>query len=457
MPTKVKLYVWTIVAAGAAVALAAGRAWSSRNPSALLLFLALALLASFVKLRLPGMPGTYSMNFLFILAGVCVLSLPETILIGVTGAVAQSLWHARKRPTFLQIAFNMANLALTTAACYSLAHTVLAQGFELYRPAVLAFIAAVYFVVNTILVSGVLYLLEGKPLAEVCGQWYLWSFPYYLIGAALVGVLPLGGHVAPIGSWMVLLPLGYLLHFFYGLPGSRKQDSDSAQPERRRTMVGTNLYIAVVIGAGIALLASAVAGWRPQQMDRFAGYLIVAIFASGCKISLPGMTGTMSLGFVTVLVNIVELPFGEAIVISAVVSAIQCLWNPKHRPRLLQTAFSVSALVVSTGFASYLVRLLHGAGSDTGLPLTVAIATAALYGCNTALISSAIGLTERRPLSALWQRCYFYSFPYYLVGAAAASLMILTARQGGWATSMLVLPVMGLVYVSYRMHLTRVH
>src|SRR5205814_7919826 len=57
-------------------------------------------------------------------------------------AVAQSLWHAQKRPTVVQIAFNMANLTLTIGACHLVVEGLFAAGFETYRPAVMVTVAA---------------------------------------------------------------------------------------------------------------------------------------------------------------------------------------------------------------------------------------------------------------------------------------------------------------------------
>jgi len=48
-----------------------------------------------------------------------------------------------------------------------------------------------YFTSNTPLVSGVLALVETKPLLSVWKQCYLWSFPYYLIGASIAGLVVL--------------------------------------------------------------------------------------------------------------------------------------------------------------------------------------------------------------------------------------------------------------------------
>ena len=55
----------------------------------------------------------------------------------------------------------------------------------------------------------------------------------------------------------------------------------------------------------------------------------------------------------------------------------------------------------------------------------------------------------------MWSECYFWSFPYYLVGAAAVGLVGIVNRQAGWQTSLLVLPLIYWVYRSYRLYLGR--
>jgi diguanylate cyclase (GGDEF)-like protein/putative nucleotidyltransferase with HDIG domain len=55
----------------------------------------------------------------------------------------------------------------------------------------------------------------------------------------------------------------------------------------------------------------------------------------------------------------------------------------------------------------------------------------------------------------VWSECYFWSFPYYLVGAAAVGLVGIVNRTAGWETSLLVLPLIYWVYRSYRLYLGR--
>jgi len=74
---------------------------------------------------------------------------------------------------------------------------------------------------------------------------------------------------------------------------------------------------------------------------------------------------------------------------------------------------------------------------------------------NTVPVACAISLTEYKPVRKIWSECYFWSFPYYLVGAAIAGLVSFVSRSAGWLASLFVLPVIYLIHRSYRLYLAR--
>jgi hypothetical protein len=74
--------------------------------------------------------------------------------------------------------------------------------------------ATSYFIVNTVLVSIVLAVVDSKPLTEVLGIWLSWALPYYVIGTILAS------QTAPPMSrpwWGALLSLSgmFLLYLWY--------------------------------------------------------------------------------------------------------------------------------------------------------------------------------------------------------------------------------------------------
>src|SRR5208337_893852 len=79
--------------------------WSSHEPLKFICYLLVALLASRLKVKLPGITGTMSVNFLFILLGLRELSLAETLALGCCAILMQCV-H-RDRPRVVQVAFNL--------------------------------------------------------------------------------------------------------------------------------------------------------------------------------------------------------------------------------------------------------------------------------------------------------------------------------------------------------------
>jgi hypothetical protein len=369
------------------------------------------------------------------------------------GAVATCLVNTRKRPSLVQVLFNIGNVAISVSSCFMLSRVWLAPRIAQYLPAVLAVAACTYFVVNTVLVSGVLSLLRGKRLAGVCSEWYVWSFPYYLIGVALVGLLPSEGRPVPGEAWLILLPLVYLVHFFLGLlhwhgaPAAIGGQSNGVLPP------AAGRFVAVVVAAGLLLLAVAAMNWQSRSPARFVTYLALAMCACALKIRLPRMRGTLTPAFVLLLASIVDLSLEETVLMATALGLVQAVWRCKQRPTLAQVLFNPACLALSGACAYVLSRAVLAPWLGNSVVGVLVIGTIVLNGCNTLLVGAVLELIEGRPLGSAWQFCHYWSLPYYLVGAAVAGIMVATSRTASWPASLLVLPLMGLVYVSYRVHL----
>lgn len=456
MPTRVKLYIYGVVAAGAAILASSLMTWSSPRTSVLVVFTVLVMLASAIKLRLPALQGTYSLSFPLLLFGIIHFSLPETLIAGCAGVVVQSLCNTKKRSSLIQVLFNTANLILSVGACFLVARGAVFPGLVWYRPAGMALVVGVFFVFNTVLVSGVLALLHGKPLVEVCREWYFWSFPYYLIGAAIVALLPAPGDSLRGEAWLILLPLLYLIHFFLGLMEFGSAGTAPAQKITNDPLPrGARYYLSGVLAAALILLIWGTLNWQVRDPLRFGAYLALVAIASTLKVRLPRMRGTISLNFVLLLVGIGDLSLTEVVFMSALAGAIQCLWKPKRPATAAMALFNAACLSLSAAVAWFLCRWALEPWLSQSLVTVIIVGTLFLYACNTLIVSTMVCLVNRKPLHSVWRNCHFWSFPYYLVGAAAAGLMIATGRVGGWEVSLLVLPLMALVYISYRLHMAK--
>src|SRR5207302_2813244 len=214
MTTKAKLDVAIMTAlAGAILAIAASR-WDPENLGHVVLFFALAMVGSAMKIRLPGFKTTISINFVFILIGLAWFSFGETVLIGLGGALVQSLWKVQTRPKPVQVLFNAACLTVCTAAAFWAAHGALAMLALNSLAAMMVVGGCVYVVLNTGLVSLIIASAEGRPLRELWSNCYEWTFPYFLVGAAVAGLASAASHGTGPGVTLLVVPVMYFLHVY---------------------------------------------------------------------------------------------------------------------------------------------------------------------------------------------------------------------------------------------------
>jgi len=204
---------------------------------------------------------------------------------------------------------------------------------------------------------------------------------------------------------------------------------------------------------GFTLLAGCLLFAREfPDLPRYLTYLLLACAASTLKIKLPKIRGTMSINFVFILMGVAELTAVETITLGCVAALTQSFWKPRKRPTLVQALFNIATLVVSIA-GSFGVAHALDQGRNVPVELTVAVCT--FFVLNTGMVSLVLSLVEAQPLRKIWRQCYLWSFPYYLVGAAIASAITISGRSVGWKSSLLILPVMYLIYSYYRLYLVQ--
>jgi hypothetical protein len=211
MNRQAKLFISAVVLSGLVVLGISLRQWHSDDPLRFVTLLALAVFSSSFKLRIPGIEGTYSANFVFILIGICSLGLAETMVIACIGGIVQTVWKAKCPPAVIQMAFNTAALAISTLIAYAIPHLAFGQSGMLILP---AFAATLYFIVNTVLVSGVVCRLSNQSFKDTWKAWHLWSFPYYFGGAVVAGIVIFSEQKLEWPIPWVMLPLIYLVYAY---------------------------------------------------------------------------------------------------------------------------------------------------------------------------------------------------------------------------------------------------
>src|SRR6201987_3197739 len=217
--------------------------------------------------------------------------------------------------------------------------------------------------------------------------------------------------------------------------------------------LSARLYIGVIVALGSLVLLAGAMHPTSHQPIKFVCYMLVALIASRLKVNLPGITGTMSVNFLFILLGILELSFAETLALGCAAILVQCLY--RDRPRLVQVIFNVCAtsIAIAAAYSVYHLAIFHGLINSPSLFLVVTAST--YFAFNTIPVATVISLTEHKSLKRIWSECYFWSFPYYLVGAGVAGLVSWLNRVVDWQTSLLVLPAVYLIYRSYRLYLAK--
>ena len=215
--------------------------------------------------------------------------------------------------------------------------------------------------------------------------------------------------------------------------------------------LGAKAFIGLVIAAGTVSLLQAAIHQNSNNIAQFICYLGIAILASRLRVTLPGITGTLSVNFLFILVGIAELSYSEAITLGAISMLAQCFYP--NRPGAIQLTFNVCAGSLSTALA-YLVY--HNPLANTLIvspPLVLCLAASTYFIVNAGSIAVVISFSEGKPLRQILVDCYFWSFPYYLVGAGIAGAIGWFNHAFNWETSLLFVPAIYVIYRSYRLYL----
>ncbi len=223
--------------------------WQSTDRVKFVCYLVAALLASSFKVSLPGIEGTLSMNFLFTLIGILEMSLPETLLIGLVSTLAQFYWRPARRLKLVQLVFNLSHVTVCSAAAYGAYKFVSIHVLHGPGPLALLVAAITHFIFGTAAMSTIIGLTEDKSAPKVWTESYLWLFPYYMVGAAIAGLVSfLNGHIGWQASLLVLPPI-YLMYRSYRLYLGK------LEAEKQHAQKVSNLHLRTIEALALAIEA----------------------------------------------------------------------------------------------------------------------------------------------------------------------------------------------------------
>jgi len=244
-----RVFIAGMALAGALCFALAFSHWQSNDPLKFACYLLAALLASPLKVTLPGIEGTLSVNFLFTLLGILELGLPETLLIVLASTVGQAYLRRKHQVKLVQFVFNWSQLTVSGTVAYGAYALVVSRILHAPGPLALVVAAITQFACNTSAMSTIIGLTEDKPIPKVWNDSYLWSFPYYMVGAAVAGLVHfLNGHIGWQSSLLILPPI-YLMYRSYRLYFGK------LETEKRHAEQVSNLHLRTIEALALAIEA----------------------------------------------------------------------------------------------------------------------------------------------------------------------------------------------------------
>ncbi len=242
-----KLFLYGVLVMGAIALVTTAAQLSIADPIKFACYLGLALIAAVLKVTLPGITGTLTVNYVFVLIGLADLTLPECLIAATLGTVVQCVAHAKARPSAVQVLFNVANIAVAVVVCGQVFSSpyLISHGIGLLMR--LTFASITYFLLHTFAVASIIALTEAKSLLRVWRECYLWVFPFFFLGAAFASGFH---HLTERFGWqnaMLALPGIYILysayHFYLGRLQNEKRHAQDIAGLHLRTIEALALAI----------------------------------------------------------------------------------------------------------------------------------------------------------------------------------------------------------------------
>jgi hypothetical protein len=215
---------------------------------------------------------------------------------------------------------------------------------------------------------------------------------------------------------------------------------DDGVKKMERLPISAKVLIGAVAICGSTVLVRGLWDWTHVDAVRFASFLVIAVLAALFKVKLPGMNSSMSVNMPFILLGITELNLPEALLIGCASTLGQCLRVAQNRRNPVQIVFNVCTVANAVALAWVVFNRQHPASDSPLHILMLGLAAAGFLVANTV----------HSNVVKVWGRMFLLTFPYYLLSAAVTAIMSAAGHYVGWQAPLLALPVMYVVYSSYR-------
>jgi len=209
----------------------------------------------------------------------------------------------------------------------------------------------------------------------------------------------------------------------------------------------SKLLVGLMLVLGTGILFQVPLTWGHPAYGRFTGTFLVALLAARLRVSLPKLTGSMSVNLPFILLALSELSLAEALLITAASTFVQCCWSESGQQTSTKTMFNLSVTLMAA-YAAWLTMQVTAPNSGLGL----ALGALAYLLVNTVPVAAIIALTESGHLFRIWKQILQLTFPYFVLAAGVAGLAKLATHAFDWYVPLLILPLMFFVQRSFRLY-----
>jgi hypothetical protein len=213
---QTQIFISAMVLAAASSAGYAGMTSHTLHLLSALAVLVLAAATSRMKVKLPGVEGTMSVNLPFLLMAVVSLSAVEAVVIASISTVVQC-WPKRDGKLWpSQMLFNVSMMAVATSVASLIWNAGwLGKAAWASEPLMLASATAAFFLGQTAPVAGIIKLTEGVAMRRIWLSIAQLSFPYFVASAGMTSIVNAVSHHLGWQLALAVFPVMYGIHRSY--------------------------------------------------------------------------------------------------------------------------------------------------------------------------------------------------------------------------------------------------
>lgn len=212
----------------------------------------------------------------------------------------------------------------------------------------------------------------------------------------------------------------------------------------------SKIFITLVVTLGVAVVIHAFSRWSTTNWTEFLVLLVVGIIASRLRVTMPGVTGTLSVNLPFILIAVAAMSTAEALLVGCLSTLAQCLPRSQQKFNWIQGSFNFANMALAVGAT----RLLYDSSALQSVihshSLLLAVAAVGFYLVNSVPVAIVMALTEHRSAWKAWMTMVQLSYPYYLASAGVAGMVLTASVHIGWPVPVLMLPFMAGMFYSYQ-------